>query len=366
MPYQIIWHQAEMKKICTWWLPFILLVCCGMLKAQDESFRRGVEKILQHEVHLDPGLVPSFIVLVQDGYQFAAIDTFGQSLPRGVSDPIYWEIGSLSKPVVAYLVMRALDSLGLTMEASMCSILPDSLCHGNWKEVTIKQVLDHQAGLPLITHQMALAEKDVRDPYADYDVHSLVLDIQQTDPVPGRYSYSHLGYAAFHWLLDKVGGMNAILYKELYMHHAGGISDMVPDQVIVPGHALDGKNTSPWHANAMTPAVGLKSDIQSVCHFMELVRKEIPAEQYLLTRKLKKELAMHDKQKTYKVVQGWFVFRSGKSVVYFHTGHTGGHFVSAAFIPAENKYAIVFSNGVSGTQDLVLYVLDMLRRQKKY
>ena len=74
---------------------------------------------------------------------------------------------------------------------------------------------------------------------------------------------------------------------------------------------------------------------------------------------------MHDKMKTYKVVQGWFVFRSGKSLVFFHTGHTGGHYVSAAFIPEDDQYAIVFSNGVAGTQGLVLSVLGMLQRAKK-
>ena len=335
------------------------------LSAQHEQFRREVEKILKNEVHVDFNIVPSFIVFVQDRHQFTYVDTFGQAMPGGNPDPWFWEIGSLSKPVVAYLAERALYTLGLSAETSMCSIMPDSLCNGGWSKVTVRQVIEHQAGLPWITNQMALKENDVNDPYATYNLESLIIDVQQTNPVPGKFAFSHLGYAAFYWLFERVGGLNSFADTELFSHHHGGFVTEVPDSMIVTGYGLNGKGTSPWHANALMSAVGLKSDIYSMYEFMELVSIQLPREEYVMSHALKKELAMHDKMKTYKVVQGWFVFRSGKSLVFFHTGHTGGHYVSAAFIPEDDQYSIVFSNGVAGTQGLVLSVLGMLQRAKK-
>jgi CubicO group peptidase (beta-lactamase class C family) len=333
--------------------------------AQSEQFRNEVEKILKNEVQVDFDIVPSFILLVQDQHQFEFADTFGHALPGDHLNSSFWELGSLSKPVVAFFAERALGSLGLSVDDSMCSILPDSLCHDGWAKVTVRQVIEHQAGLPWITNQMALQEKDVNDPYATYDLESLILDIQQTNPVPGKFAFSHLGYAAFHWLFERVGGLNYFSDATLFTLEQGEFASNMADSMMVMGHGLNGKETPPWHANALIPAVGLKSDIYSMYHFMELFSAQLPKEEYVMNHAMKKELARHDKMKTYKVVQGWFVFRSGKSLVFFHTGHSGGHYVSAAFIPEDDQYAIVFSNGVAGTQGLVLSVLGMLQRAKK-
>jgi len=80
---------------------------------------------------------------------------------------------------------------------------------------------------------------------------------------------------------------------------------------------------------------------------------------------LKKELKENAKAKSYLMYHGWFAERSGKSMLLYHTGHTGGHQVSAAFLPKENKGVLIFSNGEAGSHDLCFSILTMLQRAKQ-
>ena len=58
-----------------------------------------------------------------------------------------FELGSVTKPFVAWLTDQALDSLGWTREVSACRFLPDSLCNTKWESVTVEQLLSHRACL---------------------------------------------------------------------------------------------------------------------------------------------------------------------------------------------------------------------------
>ena len=336
------------------------------MRAQDTRFHHEIEKIIRSETKIDFDLVPTIVVLSVD-QSFMSLDTFGIPLSQDQynSNPRFWELGSLTKPFIAFLVERALLSLKLTLDSPVCEVLPDSLCHGNWKQITFRQLLEHHAGLPLITNQMAQAEKETQDPYREYSLQNLARDISEVEPFPGKYVYSHLGYGALYWLFEKVGGLTPFASQQFSEADSIHVWEDVPKELLVQGHGLNGKNATVWHANALMTAVGLKSDLPSLFHF---VRKWFPdGDQPSLksSPELVKEFDALDKKKEFKVVEGWFVFRSGKSIVYYQNGHTGGHSVSVAFIPAESKCVIVMANGEAGTQDLSLLILEMLQRGKK-
>jgi len=318
---------------------------------------------------IDFNVVSTIVVLSVD-QSFGALDTFGLKFQGGHPedrqlDPVIWELGSLSKPITAYLAKMALNDLQLTEDSLVCSVLPQRLCHDDLSKITFRQLLEHRAGLPLITNQMVQAEKDLQDPYAAYSLDHLEIDLLEINPTPGKYGYSHMGYAALFWLFQKVGGLDSLLEKYFPISESNYIFTANHDDLLMPGHGFNGKPTSPWHVDALSPALGLKSDIFSLQAF---IRKWFPGgeNEYVEPNpELLAELDSLEQKKEFKLIDGWFLFRSGKSIVYYQNGHTGGHSVSVAFIPAESKSVIVFADSEAGTQDLSLHILDMLHRAKK-
>ena len=133
---------------------------------------------------------------------------------------------------------------------------------------------------------------------------------------------------------------------------------------LTPGHGLNGKPAKPWYTNALQPALGLEGSLTGLYNFIQLWHKEYMDEIPSLPA-LKKALKENAKAKSYLMYHGWFAVKSRKSVLLYHTGHTGGHQVSAAFLPKENKGVIIFSNGEAGSHDLCFSILTMLQRAKQ-
>ncbi len=335
------------------------LACIPVASGQEHQLREQIARIIHHTAAIDTSLVTGIVVCLAD-HGNSACFTYGQ----GVEESALFELGSLSKPVLAFLVQMALDSLQMDIAEPVCTFLPDSLCQGTWQQITIDQIIAHQAGLPRSAGDVAVWEKQKADPYQAYDVHRLARDIQSTSPIPGMYSYSHLGYAALRWLFEQVGGLEAFTEG---IRSAGFLGRSMrwscPDSLKTAGHGFDGYRVPPWHTNAMMPSLGLTSTALDFLRFIE-GQSNGTLDTLRLTRVMKKKLAAFDRSGGYFVMQGWFVIRSGPSLVCYHTGRTGGHQVSAAFIPGVQQSVVVFSNGAAGSNELCLSILHMLRSAK--
>ena len=166
--------------------------------------------------------------------------------------------------------------------------------------------------------------------------------------------------------MKKAGGLTHFTKDQLGaidMHHT---SWNVPDSVIAQGHGLDGRPQPSWNTNALQPALGLKSSLQDLMTFIGILFDGYERNQRRLDpNNLKKELRSLSRTGAYKVVDGWFVIRTGKSLVYYHNGRTGGHHVSIAFTPHMRKAVIIIANGAMGSNDLSLLILRMINQAKR-
>jgi CubicO group peptidase (beta-lactamase class C family) len=329
------------------------------LPAQKDLLHKEIVKILKFESPVDFNIVPGILVGVIDG-DSTYVCSYGEVMSK---DSVY-ELGSVTKPIVAWLVGKALDSLGWSVQDPVCRFMPDSLCSGNWKLLTIDQVIKHQSGLDRFL---------LPRPYNNYSSHTdtdifsnkkqLAVDIKTMIPSPDKYWYSHVAYALFIWLFDHVGGIDQFsqhtLTEQLTMNHTGFC---IADEEIAQGHGKDGRKQSPWHANAFAPAIGLKASLEDVITFIKYISPDLAERTPEFSSVLKKELANLSKKPEYKVIDGWFLIQSGLSLVFYHTGRTSGHQVSIAFIPGSRKGVVVFSNGAAGSNDLCLHVLDMIAK----
>ncbi len=343
-----------------WIFFFLLTPSAQSVTAQADQLQGEIAKIIRYETFIDFGIVPGLLVGVMDG-DSTYICSFGQPMDK---DSIY-EIGSITKPVVAWLVDKLLDSLGLTRESSICQFLPDTLCDDRWKPITIAQLINHRSGLPKFPLDIGEVEESVLDPYAAYDLKHLTNDMEKMLPVADKYNYSHVSYAFFHWLFERAGGMQAYANRHLFsakaMLHTGW---NIPDDQIAQGHGFHSKVQPPWHVKAFAPAMGLKSSLSDLLIFIRTVSAQLAPDEPALTSDLKKEMKVLNKAEEYKVIQGWFVVNAGPYLAYYHTGRTGGHQVSITFSPTTRKGVIVISNGAAGSNNLSLLILDMVMRAK--
>src|SRR5688500_8754988 len=140
--------------------------------SQAELLRAEIEKIIKYEHSVDYNVVPGVLVGVIDGdstFEFV----FGRNIdPNGI-----YELGSLTKPVVAWLGNEGLESLRMDRYVSVCNFLPDSLCTKEWRDITYDQIIEHKAGLMRLAPGIGEIETSVQDPYKDYSIDLFARDL---------------------------------------------------------------------------------------------------------------------------------------------------------------------------------------------
>jgi hypothetical protein len=166
-------------------------------------------------------------------------------------------------------------------------------------------------------------------------------------------------------LFEKAGGLEEFTDKNLGLVGMKDTKWHYPDTAIQQGHGLDGRRQPPWNTNALKPAIGLKSSLDDLMTFIHILFDGYENNQRRYEHAaLKRQLRSLSKTGAYKVVDGWFVIRAGKSLVYYHNGRTGGHHASIAFTPHLRKGVVVIANGAMGSNDLSLLILRMVNQAK--
>lgn len=343
-----------------WFLLLCSILGLQALDGQAAQLQREIGEIIRYEANIDFSVVPGVLVGVMDG-DSVYVCSYGEKLSP---DSIY-ELGSLTKPIVVWLTCMALDSLGWSRDVSVCRFLPDSLCEDNWSNLTVDQVVAHRSGLPRVGKGFGESESKIEDPYADYDLTRLSNDLGEMEPIPGEYSYSQMAYSLLSWLFQKVGGIDSFAHHRFIdpygLRNTGWT---FADGQIAQGHGLDGRVQPPWHFDALLPSMGLKSSMSDLLKIMKLIWPQLILDAPPLTPSLKRELKALAKAGEYMVLDGWFIIQSRNELIFYHTGRTGGHQVSIAFLPEKEKGVVVISNGALGSNELSLLVLDMIIRAK--
>ena len=333
----------------------------SLLQGQSGHLQKEIGKIIRNEVPIDFKLVPGVLIGVWDR---DSIYTFSIGEKQNKHD--IYEMGSVTKPVVAWLVAKALDSLGWSTETKICEFIPSYLCQNGWEEVTIEEALTHRTGLMKLPPGLGEAEVNIDDPYREYSLEAFAKDIPLMKPESGSYSYSHVNYILLHWLFEKVGGLDDFMDRKLIRPMSFMQTGFeIPDSRLANGHDRGGFITSAWHCNAFTPALGLRSGVIDMLGFIRLVSPELILHAPEWSESAQKIAYRQMKKGTYNIVDGWFLLPDKDTWVFYHNGFTGGHCVSVAFVPQKQKGVVVIGNGTVGTGELSLLILEMLNKAKR-
>ncbi len=148
-------------------------------------------------------------VLLRAGYGMADIENKVPNTPQ-----TGFHIGSVTKQFTAMAVLILQAQGKLDVEEQVCIHLPS--CPGDWKEITIHQLLTHTSGLP--DSWQFYADKNKQD--ARYDPEEILgwfkdapLDFQPGD----RFSYSNTGYLLLGYLIEEVSGQQYEVFLEKHI-----------------------------------------------------------------------------------------------------------------------------------------------------
>ncbi|HVS52891.1 MAG TPA: serine hydrolase domain-containing protein [Opitutaceae bacterium] len=286
----------------------------------------------------------------------AGVRKLGAAEPVTIEDE--FEICSCAKAMTATLVASFVDEGRLSWDTSLAEIFGDSVSHLDpaWRKVTVRQVLEHRAGLD--DHLVLLARTVLfshGDPTALRRVLAAKILARPPDFPPGqKFFYESAGYVIIGAALEKISGrpwdelMRARLFEPLGLASAGFGPPGTPGKLDQPwGHGphwlfyfplpgASGVPFDPGSPHADFPAVGAPAGLVHVAlgdwaKFVALHLRGDPANPHRAVTLLKPETfaELHGVGADGEYAGGWFTGRrpwakgarpGDTGCVFFHQG----------------------------------------------
>ncbi len=218
-----------------WWAALALLALPWSANAAD--FRPAVDRYLQAQMQRQhiPGIALAVLKngkpLYVKGYGVATLEH-----PVPVTANTVFQLGSIGKQFTALAVMLLADEHKLNLDDPVSKYLPE--VPASWNKVTLRLMLNHQAGIPQYTTAQR-QRLDLSHDYSDAELIQLAIG-EPLDFEPGSdVSYSDVGYVLLGFVINRVVGefygdfLQRRIFKPLGMKHTRVISDAE----IVPGRA---------------------------------------------------------------------------------------------------------------------------------
>jgi CubicO group peptidase (beta-lactamase class C family) len=249
-------------------------------------------------------------------------------------------IGSLTKPVTAVAVMRAIEDGKFALDTLVCTFL--ATCPDGWQKVTIRNLLTHTSGLPDLFQ--ALPAVPVEQTVAEVDKVLKTPAAKPVAPAGSAYSYNNFGYVLLGYVLEKTEAMAYPQIMQKLVFDPAGMTDATydyPDRIIanrVRGYVRkDGVPFNTIRDPAAYAAGGLLLSGHDFLHFEQALFQGT-----LLKPESRALLFEPPAGNNYGL--GWQAANAFGRTVYQHNGETHGASASFIFVPADNVWLHVLSN----------------------
>lgn len=113
-----------------------------------------------------------------------------------------WHLGSVTKSMTSIVIGTLVDDGILSFDMTLPDALPNFPMHESWQDVTLRQVLDHNAGLPRDFRVGVLLRKDV-PLQTRVEARANVLEEILAKPAAlSLFSYSNVGYTLLGHIIE--------------------------------------------------------------------------------------------------------------------------------------------------------------------
>lgn len=266
---------------------------------------------------------------------FGELDT-GKNNPP--TDETIYEIASVTKTMVGYLVAKAVEEGKISLEDDIRKYLGDGYpnLEYNGNVILIRHLLTHTGGLPgfLPKSLDGIFEKmNPNTPEKFYQVSVAVSREQfledlkdvQISTIPGtEYRYSNAGTELIGYILEKVYMADLSYLLETRLFSENGMSDSFMfdkdrEQQVVRGYWMNNTEQSPYFiSNLWGSSANVKSTLADLMRYAKL---QLDTKDDIIS---KSHEVLYFNGKTLRVGFFWRVWKDKYGTSYNHHGGTGG------------------------------------------
>jgi D-alanyl-D-alanine carboxypeptidase len=306
--------------------------------------------------------VHAVTVAISDPHTDVRAIASGRDGGRPVDPDARFRVGSITKTFVATVVMQLADEHRLRLDDPLSRYLRAS----PWGDVTLRQLLNHNGGVPDHTQAAgftdALLDRPTRR-WTTAEVLDLVAD-RDRDAVPGTaYSYSNTGYVLLGQVIEAVTGRSwASEVRQRIIEPLGlrgttvaGVDDAATDTVSgwfdTSGDGFDDRVSGPWPALDTTegPAGALVSTAPDLVRFARAL-----FDGALVSRDARREMTtpgpFHPPHSNYGL--GIELRRPDhRTTVWGHSGSLPGYRATMWYQPVRRRVIVVLANAYRASTD---------------
>ena len=269
----------------------------------------------------------------------------------------YFHLGSNTKAVTSFIAAMLVEQNRIKWDTRFFELYPAMQAKANpaYKDITLQQLLSHQAGIPAFTDGKEFAvlpsydgEKNIqRQEFAQ-----AVLKGRPLGPVGTSYHYSNAGYTLAALMLEKVAGksweaiVTDVIGDGLGMQYRFGWPNSHNDTTQPYGHWLEGTRIqvlmpeSPYKISLIEPGTDLSMPITDYSKFIQLHLNGLLGEDNELKASTYKFL--HFGLKDYAM--GWNNGIIGDKEVSFHMGSAGTFYTYAMIDSTARRAYVIMMN----------------------
>ncbi len=278
-----------------------------------------------------------------------------------------FEIGSVSKTMVAAVVAALIDEGRLTLDTPLNDLLPGvAVAQRDDQPILLRHILTHSSGLPALPEKMA--SRNPADPYGGLNKKRLYDSLEQATLAssPGaEFAYSNFALMALsHALAEFTGKSFESLLAEYVTTPVGMTNTYIDDKPkgtkVAKGHLQNARKTRPWNFKVDTGGVGgVRASLDDMIRYVQAnlglidtpVNGLLSATHQAITDGSGQAMGM-----------AWFIAPLGERQLRVHEGGTGGFSSFVGFDPIAKTGVVILSdtsqNAVSGLSGLALHLFD--------
>jgi CubicO group peptidase (beta-lactamase class C family) len=255
--------MASFRLITTTFLLSVAL-CAAQSLAPPVPMNAAAEAHLQAYIPalMEKAGVPGLsIAVIRDGRTVWS-ESFGvrsETTKKPVTKDTYFNVGSLSKPVFAYGVLKLVDAGKLKLDEPLAPYLPKEMTEGDprFQQITARFVLSHRTGFP------------------NWPGDGKPLTIHFT---PGeRFSYSGSGMVFLQKAVEKITGkplndyLREAVFEPLGMKHSSYVWNPAFESDVAIGHDIAGVPVDLFKADQANAAASLETTAEDYANFLDAI-----------------------------------------------------------------------------------------------
>lgn len=267
-----------------------------------------------------------------------------------------FHLGSNTKAITSFIAALLVEQKKINWDTKFFEIFPTWLSMSNpeYEDITLQQLLSHQAGIPAYTEGSAFAILPIFEGEPDVqrkEFVQIVLRSKPLGPIGESYHYSNAGYSLAAVMLEKVSGktwetlVSDIIGDQLGMRFKFGwpnYNDTLQPfgHCIVNNRIIALKPNDPYKLNLVQPGTDLSMPVTDYAKFIQLHLNGLLGQDNELKADTYKFL--HFGIKDYSV--GWNNGLIGDKSVSFHIGSAGTFYTYTLIDTTEKRAYVIMMN----------------------